>query len=534
VRIAGGGITVEHARADSRFPAGAIHVPGSGSGVWLALTDGRTSLASRLIPVSAYRVTSCIEAFLRYTELMADIDAALPADEIGRRARRPGCRINTVSLWSIANFWLLGRKVMAMVDPAAVDDVEAADTVLDFWDRAARGFRGDGTRQAWDSGAAAVYGAPSWPSCSTASRPSRTTTGCASAVQRHADRLLVPALLRHASAPATRARTARRRPGAAGAGLLPAGRQRLLVVGRGPAVPYRNLTAALVLDGVRIDRITDFGTTYTTPESYLDHLVGFGLFTTDGQPPGEPRPVPLTELDAIVAAVRRRSPPCTARRGHGSAREDPLRRLRLLLLPPALRRGGRPGRCGLDRAEGHPGPLYELVSAMEGDNAGVEDDGPYYARWRDLPWAAADELRHADAGAEEWTFSFWTADGSAGGLVLLRLLPAIRTCWYWAALVRAGQPLLHVTDWEAPLPRVGLAVRSEGLWADHVCEAPYEQWTVANETYAVALDDPADALGRAFGMSAPMAFDLEWYATSAPTAVRDGYEQQGEVHGVVS
>ena len=34
-------------------------------------------------------------------------------------------------------------------------------------------------------------------------------------------------------------------------------------------------------------------------------------------------------------------------------------------------------------------------------------------------------------------------------------------------------------------------------------------------------------------MSAPMAFDLEWYATSAPTAVPDGYEQPGEVHGVV-
>ena len=25
-----------------------------------------------------------------------------------------------------------------------------------------------------------------------------------------------------------------------------------------------------------------------------------------------------------------------------------------------------------------PGPLYELVSAMEGDNAGVADEGPYY------------------------------------------------------------------------------------------------------------------------------------------------------------
>ena len=46
-------------------------------------------------------------------------------------------------------------------------------------------------------------------------------------------------------------------------------------------VPYDNLTAALVLDGVKF-RVTDFGTSYTTPEDYLDHLVRFGLYTTDG------------------------------------------------------------------------------------------------------------------------------------------------------------------------------------------------------------------------------------------------------------
>jgi 3-hydroxybutyryl-CoA dehydrogenase len=38
------GVSVERARADSRFPAGAIHVPGGG-GAWLALTDGRTATA---------------------------------------------------------------------------------------------------------------------------------------------------------------------------------------------------------------------------------------------------------------------------------------------------------------------------------------------------------------------------------------------------------------------------------------------------------------------------------------------------------
>ena len=44
----------------------------------------------------------------------------------------------------------------------------------------------------------------------------------------------------------------------------------------------------------------------------------------------------------------------------------------------------------------------------------------------------------------------------------------------------------------------------------------FEQWTVANEAYAVALDHPDDALGRAHGRPAPVAFDIEWYAEAAP------------------
>ena len=56
------------------------------------------------------------------------------------------------------------------------------------------------------------------------------------------------------------------------------------------------------------------------------------------------------------------------------------------------------------------------------------------------------------------------------------------------------------------------------MWADHVCEAPFEQWTVRTRRHAVALDDPADALGRAYGEAAPIALDVEWYATGSPTA----------------
>jgi 3-hydroxybutyryl-CoA dehydrogenase len=42
-RMAAGGVAVESARADSRFPGGAIHVAGDGGGAWLAMTDGRTA-----------------------------------------------------------------------------------------------------------------------------------------------------------------------------------------------------------------------------------------------------------------------------------------------------------------------------------------------------------------------------------------------------------------------------------------------------------------------------------------------------------
>ena len=50
------------------------------------LTDERTSLESKIIPVSAYIVTACIESFLRYPEMMRRIDAAMPAEQIGARA----------------------------------------------------------------------------------------------------------------------------------------------------------------------------------------------------------------------------------------------------------------------------------------------------------------------------------------------------------------------------------------------------------------------------------------------------------------
>lgn len=143
------------------------------------------------------------------------------------------------------------------------------------------------------------------------------------------------------------------------------------------------------------------------------------------------------------------------------------------------------------------------------------------------PLGPGDELRHDDAVVEEWLFTTWT--GSLGVVSGYRLVGA--TAWYWAALARPGEPLIHVADWHVPRRADPLLVKAAGLWAEHTCDAPMEQWTVANETYATALDDPDDALGRAYGTPTAVAFDLEWYATDEPTVVVAGYEQPGLVAG---
>ena len=348
------------------------------------LTDERTSLESKIIPVSAYIVTACIESFLRYPEMMRAIDAVVPAEQIGARARRPGCRVNTVHLWSIANFFLIGRQVYEQLDPAQAHDLDATHTVLDFWERATLGFRADGTRHADDTATAAPY-----------------------------DRAIVDQLLAGTTpvddpALRTRIRTLNAtlvaylfllyfdtRVGHGDTGPYPLPDGRVLLVrdyyqmaesdfpwsAVAKDVPYRNLTAALVLDGVTVDRVTDFGTTYTTPEDFLQNLAGFGLFTTDDLPPGELRPVPLDEFEGIVAAVR------TAQREHyrniaAMTRDEKIRAgayVYFSFLRPFAVEAGIEDTFDWTVPRDIPPPIYELVSAMEGDNAATAREGPYYS-----------------------------------------------------------------------------------------------------------------------------------------------------------
>jgi len=154
--------------------------------------------------------------------------------------------------------------------------------------------------------------------------------------------------------------------------------------------------------------------------------------------------------------------------------------------------------------------------------------------------ATFEDARHRDAAIEEWVFAAWTEHGEIGLLSGHRIVG--RVAWYWAALARAGRPLLHVTDFDVPVRADPFIVKGEALWAEHHCVAPLEQWSIGNETYAAALDNPDEALGRAYGDPTPIAFDLEWYATGVPTpleppgdraGIEMGYEQHGVVHGAI-
>jgi hypothetical protein len=135
----------------------------------------------------------------------------------------------------------------------------------------------------------------------------------------------------------------------------------------------------MVLDpGARVARITDFGTTYTEPEDYLDHVVEYGLLTTDE---GGLRPVALHELDGIVQGVR------AAQKAHyrnivAMDRHEKIRcgaYVYFAFLRPFARLAGVEDELDWTVPRDIPPPLYDLVSAMEGDNAAPTDEGPYYA-----------------------------------------------------------------------------------------------------------------------------------------------------------
>ena len=301
-------------RAEEGVPARRDQVNG-----WLAtinpitrqLVAERTGYSSQLIPVTPYVMVSCVEAFLRYPDAVAIITAAMEPEEIGVAARRPGCQANSVFLWGVANFFLIGRNVLRAVDPSVDDAPNALDrahTVLDFWARTSRAYRGGDHLHAAEVGDRLDV----FDEDTVAALVAEATTvddGRRDRIRRANATIINHLFLLYFDT--------RVGHGDTGPYRLDDGRtviirdyfrlaeSDLAWSSVAAAVPHGSLTAVLVLDpGVEV-RITDFGTTVSTPEDYLDHLSGFALFTSDGVRPGQP-PVPVSddEMDAVASAAR--------------------------------------------------------------------------------------------------------------------------------------------------------------------------------------------------------------------------------------
>jgi hypothetical protein len=346
-----------------------------------AMTAERTALESRLIPVSAYILVAAAEAWHRWPEMAAAIDKALPAEEIGAAGRRPGMRVNAVHLWSAANIYLTGRKLLTAFG-LVEDEVERTWIVLDFWRRAAGAYRADGHLQAWDADLTLrPYDDALVSELLAGARP--TDDDGRTAVKRLNATLVAYLFLLYFDT----------RVGVGDSGPYPLPDGRTLLVrdyyqlghsdfawsSVAAGVPYSNLTAALVLDGVDV-HVNDWGTSLTDPEDYLDRLSAFGLYTTDG-PGNVVRPVPPEEWDGLAAAVRK-------------AQADHYRQVAAMsrgekiaagayvyfsFLRPFAQVAGVAGDLDWTVPRDIVGPLYDVLEAFTGEGASMAEDGPYYS-----------------------------------------------------------------------------------------------------------------------------------------------------------
>jgi hypothetical protein len=99
---------------------------------WLCIT--RTVQESKLFPMNPYMLLSYLNSFYRLPTRLREIDAAVPAEELGDRAREVSLKVDTVNAaWGMPAFYLIGREMLmnwGLLGPA--DAVQDVVDVLDF------------------------------------------------------------------------------------------------------------------------------------------------------------------------------------------------------------------------------------------------------------------------------------------------------------------------------------------------------------------------------------------------------------------
>ncbi|MEJ2890568.1 PEP-utilizing enzyme [Actinomycetospora aeridis] len=113
----------------------------------------RSGFTSELFPMLPYMSLSVIEDVSRLPARLREIDAAMPAEEIGRRLREAPNQVSPLWIWMIAYHYLCGRECLIQMGRLRPDEnIEDVRTVVDFWRRLSLAHRGDGTLDYKDAG----------------------------------------------------------------------------------------------------------------------------------------------------------------------------------------------------------------------------------------------------------------------------------------------------------------------------------------------------------------------------------------------
>lgn len=173
---------------------------------------------------------------------------------------------------------------------------------------------------------------------------------------------------------------------------------------------------------------------------------------------------------------------------------------------------------------------------------GSQDETPPQNAPREVHPLIQDEYRHEPTDVPLWNesiyFDWFNMDATAGGYVRMGLYPNESRVWYWACHTSLDRPIVAVIDHDVELPKSDqhFEIRHDGIWADHVVEAPLEFMSINLESFAIQFDRPEELYGKLHGDRVPFGFALDFETDGAPymwPPISSRYEIPCRVHGEI-
>ncbi len=127
-------------------------------------------------------------------------------------------------------------------------------------------------------------------------------------------------------------------------------------------------------------------------------------------------------------------------------------------------------------------------------------------------------------------------------LVLASIQPGRRRAEQVALVWPTDAHPIVMSEPNIPIPAQRWEFRTDGLWAEQVCEKPHDHWSYGLEAFALEVDDPTELTRTGFGRRVPLGWELDFEATTpsrwlltdaAPLEHSGAYTQRGTLHGLL-